>query len=73
MKRKPNIHFKSWLLAATPAERIAAAKKAGTSVHYFWQISGGHSVPSPKLAIKLESATGVHKELLRPDIWTKAA
>ena len=61
--------FKKWLHKATEEEREAAATQAGTTVSYFWHLSGGHRKASPELAKKLELATGVPKSEFRPDIW----
>lgn len=49
----------TWLQAHTEKQREAAAKKAGTTVAYLYQIAGGHRTPRPKLAQRIQEATGI--------------
>ena len=45
------------------AERLGVGKWTVTSIEH------GRRVPSPKLAIKIEAATGIPRAALRPDIF----
>lgn len=67
--------MRSWLHKKTKEERSIVAQKAGVSVGYFWQISGGHKRPSLETSKALQDAT--HGELtiegLRPDIFGPTA
>lgn len=67
--------IKAWLKAATKDERAELIKKCGISMAYLWQLSGGHKIPSCKLAVKLETYSRlitpdrvISMELLRPDL-----
>ena len=55
------------------AERVA--KEAGTNLAYFKQIMYLARSPSPKLALRLEKASGgrLTRESLRPDIYGEEA
>lgn len=59
--------------------RNALAKAVASSPDYLWQIATQRRNASPRLALKIEEESArigpesVPKELLRPDIWTRAA
>ncbi len=61
--------LKDWIKRTPPKERADICKQVGTTMDYLWQLAGGHSRASPKLALALEAATGVSKHDLRPDIF----
>jgi len=65
--------FKTYFSELSAAQKRNLAADCETTVEYFFQISGGHSEPSPKLALKIESATRglVSRQELRPDIYPK--
>lgn len=75
-----NIKLNIVLNRLSPDQRIAFAEKAGTTVGYLYQIEGGHSLPSPQLAVKIERASiyfgfDLTRQDLRPDselIWGAA-
>lgn len=64
---QPKIYWKS--INAT--ERARVAKTAKTTVGYLIQIVFGFSMPSAKLALRLEKATNfaVSREDWRPDLY----
>lgn len=59
-----------WLQQSTAAQRAMVARKAETRISYLYQIGGGHRLPSPALALRLEKATNGEVTLadMRPDI-----
>ncbi|MGJ8515073.1 hypothetical protein R84865_002018 [Carnimonas sp. R-84865] len=70
-----SMQMKSWLHQKTKEERLYVAQRAGVTVGYFWQISGGHKRPSIETAKALQDATGgeLTIEGLRPDIFGTTA
>jgi hypothetical protein len=69
------VDLRTYIKALEPEAREVYAKACETTVAYLWQIAGGHSVPSPKLAKLLAANSGnqVSRGQLRPDIWGEAA
>jgi predicted transcriptional regulator len=67
--------LKQFLDTLAPAEREDYAKRAGTTVAYLAQLTGGHRSPSPSLSKRLVAASNNKIKLakLRPDIWSKVA
>lgn len=65
--------LKSYVETLEPPEREEYAKRAGTTVAYLYQLTGGHRAPSPQLAKRLhvESGSKVRLSKLRPDIWAR--
>lgn len=63
------MNLRNWIRSTPPAEREALCKKIGTTKDYLWQIAGGHCRPGARMAIAIESITGVSKHDLRPDIF----
>ena len=63
--------LKKFLNSITKQERESIASSSGTTVDYFWQLSGGHRKAGPLLAIKIEEVTSgkVSRHDLRPDIF----
>lgn len=49
---------RTFLRTTDLAERERVAASAGTTVAYLKQLAGGHSRPSPRLAKRLEIASG---------------
>ena len=50
-----------------------AAALIGTSSGYWCDLETSRRAPSPKLAIRIEQATGIPREQLRPDLYTREA
>ncbi|MCU0806570.1 MAG: helix-turn-helix domain-containing protein [Candidatus Contendobacter sp.] len=63
------MNLKEWIRATRPEKRKAICDAIGTTPDYLWQIAGGHSRPSARLAIAIERETGVCRQKLRPDIF----
>nr|EDZ38295.1 MAG: Hypothetical protein CGL2_11278001 [Leptospirillum sp. Group II '5-way CG'] len=55
----------------TRSQKEDLAGRVGTSLNYLFQLSGEFSVPGPKIALRIEHATGgqVTRHELRPDIY----
>jgi hypothetical protein len=66
-----SMKMRDFLKSRSNAEREMVAAKAGTSVDYLWQISGGHRKPSVALSRRLVDASDGALTLyeLRPDIF----
>jgi len=56
---------------AKPAERTRVADNVGTTVLYLYQIAGGHSQASPRMATAIHAALNgvVSRNTIRPDIF----
>lgn len=67
MKRIPALQ--DWIRRTPPAQREAICAEIGTTKDYLWQLAGGHSLASAKLAIAIEEGIGLPRTLLRPDIF----
>lgn len=67
--------LKQYLDTLSVVEREDFAKRCGTTVAYLAQLTGGHRLPSPKLARKfvVESGKTISLAKLRPDIWSRVA
>lgn len=67
--------MRDYLNSIGQPEREQFASAAGTSVGYLWLLAGKHRQPSPKLARKLQEASGGILTLaeLRPDLWGEEA
>ena len=65
---------RTFLKTSLPEERERVASAAGTTVAYLKQIAGGHSRPSPGLAVRLEEASGrrMTREELLPEFFVRA-
>ena len=63
------MRFKTYVSKLRPDQRKGVAKKIGISVSYFNQIAREERKPSAKLAIKIESVTGVTRKSLLPKIF----
>ena len=64
---------KTFLKSASMQERERVAADAGTTVAYLWQLAGGHSKPSARLAIRLEAASAgkMTREDLLPEFFVR--
>lgn len=65
--------LKQYVDSLEPPDREEYAKRAGTTVAYLYQLTGGHRAPSPGLAKRLHAESGSKVKLskLRPDIWAR--
>lgn len=65
------MNLREHLKQLSPDEKKALAARADTEVIYLIQIAGRHSVPSPKMALRIETASGgqVSRYDLRPDVF----
>jgi DNA-binding transcriptional regulator YdaS (Cro superfamily) len=63
------MNLKTWIRQTTPEERREICEQIGTTMDYLWQIAGGHSRASARMALEIERYTGVSKHDLRPDIF----
>lgn len=63
------MNLREWMRATPPDLRRAACEDIGTTMDYLWQIAGGHSRAGAKMALAIETVTGVSRHELRPDIF----
>lgn len=65
--------LKQYVDSLDPDARDAYARRAGTTLAYLYQLTGGHRAPSPQLAKRLHAESGNRVKLakLRPDIWAR--
>ncbi|WCD55606.1 hypothetical protein VAITEPHAGE_26 [Vibrio phage Vaitephage] len=70
-KRLKSEHpFQVYLRSLSPEQREKLADDCGTKYDYLRKLCGnGGRQPSPELAKTIEQFTGIHRGLLRPDIW----
>ncbi len=62
--------FYTYWRSLSPAAKKEAAIEIGSSTDYLRRIGVPSRNPvSPKMALKIESVTGVNKSYLRPDLW----
>lgn len=63
--------LKAFMANLATAEKRTLAEHAGTKLIYLYQIAGGFSTLSARLAIRIEHATNgtVTRQELRPDIF----
>lgn len=69
------MNLRDWIRATSPKVRAEiCAQQLHTTPDYLWQIAGGHSRPSARLANAIERATNgaVKREDLRPDVFGPA-
>jgi DNA-binding transcriptional regulator YdaS (Cro superfamily) len=62
-------HLEIFFLTQERGAKTDLAKMVGVSKTWISQIISGKMQPSAQLAIKIELATGVPRELLRPDLF----
>lgn len=63
--------LRQYLDELKPEARRSFADRVGTTMDYFYQLTGGHRKPSVELVKRIESESGgkVTRYELRPDIY----
>lgn len=54
---------------ADTTRRVELARLLDTAPEYLYQIGTGRRRAGPKLAMRIEAATGISRSLIRPDIY----
>lgn len=65
--------LRDWIRATPPKKRAEICAQMNTTPDYLWQIAGGHSRPSAKLAKIIEQHTGVARHELLPEVFDPPA